>query len=106
MVFFEFDKAELTADAQQVLKQAAEAFKAGEKVEVLVHGHTDRSGSDAYNQKLSERRAAAAKAYVESQGLSGDILKTEAFGESQPLVDTADGVREPQNRRAEIKVGQ
>lgn len=106
MVFFEFDKAELTADAQQVLAQAAEAFKAGAPVSVLVQGHTDRSGTDAYNQKLSERRAAAAKAFLESKGLTGDALKAEAFGESQPLVDTADGVREPQNRRVEIKIAQ
>lgn len=106
MVFFEFDKAELTADAQQVLTQAAEAFKAGAPVQILVQGHTDRAGSDAYNLKLSERRAAAAKAFLERQGLSSDVLKTEAFGESQPLVETADGVREPQNRRVEIKVAQ
>ncbi|MCH8684869.1 OmpA family protein [Pedomonas mirosovicensis] len=106
MVFFEFDKAELTADAQQVLTQAAEAFQKGGQVSILVQGHADRAGADAYNQKLSERRAQAAKAFLQSKGLSADAIKTEAFGESKPLVDTADGVREPQNRRVEIKVAE
>ena len=68
-------------------------------------GHTDRSGSTAYNQKLSQRRSDAAKAYMIGKGVPDGTIATEAYGETRPLVQTEDGVREPQNRRVEINLG-
>jgi len=65
-------------------------------------GHADRSGGDAYNMGLSERRAAAVRSYLTGKGVPMEVMSSEAFGESRPMVETADGVREPQNRRVEI----
>jgi opacity protein-like surface antigen len=65
-------------------------------------GHADRSGTPQYNQRLSERRAQAVAAELERRGVARSNMAIQAFGESRPLVPTADGVREPQNRRVEI----
>ena len=70
------------------------------KIEVA--GHADRSGTPQYNQRLSERRAQAVAAELVRQGVARTDIAITAFGESRPLVPTADGVREPQNRRVEI----
>ena len=67
-------------------------------------GHADRSGSDAYNVELSRRRAEAVASLLASAGIPRASITTDARGEEQPRVPTADGVREPQNRRVEITV--
>jgi len=72
---------------------------------VLLGGHADQSGSNRYNVGLSQRRNASTRAYLESRGIDGGVISSEAFGESRPRVDTADGVREPQNRRVEVMYG-
>ena len=69
---------------------------------IEIAGHADRSGTPQYNQALSERRAAAVAAELERRGIARSAMTVQAFGESRPLVPTADGVREPQNRRVEI----
>lgn len=102
LVFFDFNKATLTPEAVEVLKQAASDAGSGQAVQLDVQGYTDRSGSDSYNNKLSAKRAATVKAELSRLGISGKMITTEAKGESNPLVPTADGVKEPQNRRAEI----
>src|SRR3546814_20641131 len=71
----------------------------------MLAGHADKSGSDQYNVGLSQRRAEAAKAYLAGKGVPETAIATAGFGESRPLVETADGVREPQNRRVEITLG-
>lgn len=71
----------------------------------MLAGHADKSGSDRYNVGLSQRRNATVRAYLESKGIPGGVISTEAFGESAPLVQTADGVREAQNRRVEVTYG-
>ena len=70
----------------------------------MVVGHADRSGSDAYNQKLSLRRGTAVKGALVSEGISGGAISVSGKGESDPMVPTADGVREPQNRRVHISL--
>ncbi len=101
LVFFDFDKSNLRPDAVEILNKAASDAKANKATSFKVTGHTDRAGSVAYNVALSKARAAAVKNKLAA--LSGNTeVKTEAKGESEPLVATADGVREPQNRRAEI----
>ena len=69
---------------------------------VIVAGHTDSVGTDAYNMKLSKRRAESVRNYLASHGIAGDRIRVEAFGESQPVAsnDTADG--RAQNRRVEL----
>jgi len=71
----------------------------------MLAGHTDRAGSTAYNVGLAERRNASVNSYLTGRGVPGTRITTEAFGESQPRVPTADGVREAQNRRVEVTYG-
>jgi outer membrane protein OmpA-like peptidoglycan-associated protein len=68
---------------------------------VFVTGHADRAGSEGYNVKLSERRAGTVKAYLSARNISGSIV-TIAKGEGEPLVPTADGVPNEQNRRVQV----
>ncbi len=105
LVFFDWDKSLITAEAAQILDRAAEQYAATGQTSVALAGHADKSGKDDYNVRLSQRRADAVKAYMATKGVPDSVITTEAFGESRPLVDTADGVREPQNRRVEITFG-
>ena len=102
MVFFDFDRSNITATAATTIKQAAADAKAGQKTRIGVTGHADRSGADAYNMALSLRRANAVKDQLVREGIPAANITVVGRGESQPLVQTADGVREPQNRRVEI----
>ncbi len=101
LVFFDFDEAVLTVDAQVIVRAAAAASGKGKVALIDVVGHADRSGPTRYNMGLSERRAEAVKAELTRLGVSARIVPL-ARGESEPLVPTDDGVREPQNRRASI----
>ncbi len=105
IVFFGWNQSTLTADAQNVLSGAARAAQAGNVVRIELTGHADRSGPAAYNMRLSQRRADAAKAQLVRDGIPASEIVTFAKGETDPLVPTADGVREPQNRRVEIVFG-
>jgi len=99
---FDFDRSNITADAQRVITEAAAAAKAGNVSRIQLTGHTDRSGSDQYNMALSLRRGEAVKQALIRQGIPAASIAVIGRGERQPLVPTADGVREPQNRRVEI----
>jgi outer membrane protein OmpA-like peptidoglycan-associated protein/opacity protein-like surface antigen len=105
IVFFDWDKDEITPAAAAILDNAAASYAQTGGASVVLAGHADRSGSDAYNVGLSQRRANNVRSYLAGRGVPDDKITTEAFGESRPLVDTADGVREPQNRRVEITYG-
>ncbi len=102
MVFFDFDKSAITPEARSVLETAVQNAKENNVVRIDVTGHADRAGSDEYNMRLSKRRADAVKKELVKLGISAAEIATEAKGESDPLVPTDDGVREPQNRRVEI----
>jgi outer membrane protein OmpA-like peptidoglycan-associated protein len=102
LVFFEFDRADLTPEGRQVVQQAAAAAKANNVVRIEATGHADRAGSDAYNQRLSQRRAETVRAELVRNGIRQNEIAVFAKGEREPLVPTPDGVREPQNRRVEI----
>jgi outer membrane protein OmpA-like peptidoglycan-associated protein len=102
LVFFDFDRADLTDRARQIIGEAAQNSRRVSSTRIEVAGHADRSGSPQYNQRLSQRRAEAVAAELVSQGVNRSEIMVQAFGETRPLVPTADGVREPQNRRVEI----
>ena len=102
LVFFDWDKSLITAEASAILDRAAEQFAATGQANVALAGHADTSGTADYNMRLSQRRADAVKAYLAGKGVPEAAMVTEAFGETRLLVETADGVREPQNRRVEI----
>jgi outer membrane protein OmpA-like peptidoglycan-associated protein len=102
MVFFDWDRSNLSPQALNTIKQAADQFKATGKARITATGHTDRSGPDSYNMALSLRRANAVKDALVRDGVPAPAISVIGKGETQPLVQTADGVREPQNRRVEI----
>ena len=102
LVFFDWDRADLTARARQIVAEAAQATTKVAVTRIEVSGHTDKSGTAQYNQGLSQRRASVVAAELVRLGVPRQAITTQAFGESRPLVPTADGVREPQNRRVEI----
>ena len=102
LVFFDWDRAELTDRARQIVAEAASAAARVQVTRIEVAGHADRSGPDGYNMRLSIRRAQAVAAELVRQGVPRSSITTRGFGERNPPVQTADGVREPQNRRVEI----
>ncbi|MBV8393499.1 MAG: OmpA family protein [Alphaproteobacteria bacterium] len=102
MVFFDWDRSDLSAQAVNTIHQVSAAFKQKGSARVTATGHTDRSGPDDYNMALSLRRANAVKDALVRDGVPATAISVIGRGESQPLVPTADGVREPQNRRVEI----
>jgi OmpA-OmpF porin, OOP family len=105
IVFFDWDKSNLLPAATSVLDNAASQYANCGNARVMLAGHADKSGSNQYNVGLSQRRNTAVRGYLETKGISGGAISTEAFGETAPLVQTADGVREPQNRRVEVTYG-
>ena len=105
IVFFDFNKYNLTAEAQAVVQEAVKTAKANGFVRVLVTGHTDTVGSDSYNQGLSVRRAESVKGEMVNEGMDGSQISIEGKSFHDPLVPTGPGVREPQNRRAVIDLG-
>lgn len=105
IVFFDFNKSNLTPEAMSVVSEAVRTAQQSQAVRILVTGHTDTVGSDSYNQALSERRASVVKGQMISDGLSADEITTTGKSFHDPLVATGPNVREPQNRRAVIDLG-
>ncbi len=102
IIFFDWDKSVITPEADKILQDAAEAYKSTGQVAIQLAGHADKSGTDAYNDALSGRRSSAATKRLVALGVPESAITSSSFGEGKPLVDTADGTREPQNRRVEI----
>ena len=105
IVFFDFDRSNLTPEAQQVVAEAVRTAMSSGMVRVVVTGHTDTVGSQVYNQGLSERRATAVQNEMVRLGLNRNAIQTVGRSFNDPLVPTGPGVREPQNRRAVIDLG-
>jgi len=108
-ILFDFDKAEILPKAKETLKQVAKIIQEKAKGGVSIEGHTDTKGSDAYNQKLSERRASAVKDWlVKKEGLINVKFATRGFGAKKPVASNTktDGSDDPEgrqkNRRVEI----
>jgi outer membrane protein OmpA-like peptidoglycan-associated protein len=105
IVFFDFNKSNLSDAAQAVVVQAVNVAKTNGFVKVQIVGHTDTVGSDKYNMALSMQRAQAVKDEMVREGLDGTTIGIDGKGFHDPLVSTGPGVREPQNRRAVIDLG-
>jgi outer membrane protein OmpA-like peptidoglycan-associated protein len=103
-VLFDFDKATLKPEARNQLAAVLQAVKDQPGVQILVAGHTDSVGSDAYNMGLSQRRADAVAAYLAQNGVPRQNIRTEAYGERQPVASNATAEGRAQNRRVEITV--
>ncbi len=104
MVFFDWDRSNLSQQALATIKQAADAFKTKGNARITATGHTDTSGPESYNMALSLRRANAVKDALVREGVPAQAITVIGRGEQGLLVQTGDGVREPQNRRVEIVV--
>jgi outer membrane protein OmpA-like peptidoglycan-associated protein len=102
MVFFDFDKSDLTPEAVSIVDQAAKNAAPAKATEITVTGHTDTVGSDAYNMRLGKRRAESVAAQLEKDGIPSSEIVLVSKGKRDLLVPTKDGVREPQNRRVTI----
>jgi len=101
---YEFDKATLKPEGRQVLDQVAEQANSIELETLIATGHTDSTGPEAYNQKLSERRANSVKEYLVSKGVPADRIYTEGKGELEPVATNATREGRAQNRRVEIEI--
>ncbi len=102
LVFFDWDKADLSARARQIIAEAAQTSTKVAVTRIEVSGNADRSGTPAYNLVLSRRRADNVAAELVRDGVPKASISVMAYGDTRPLVPTAAGVREPQNRRVEI----
>ena len=102
LVFFDWDKYNITPEGQQIIQLAANQYRSGGRVTLQVTGYTDTSGSAGYNQRLSERRANAVAAALERLGVPRSDMVVAGRGMNDLRVPTPPGVREPQNRRVEI----
>jgi outer membrane protein OmpA-like peptidoglycan-associated protein len=104
VVYFDWDRSDLTAEASSVVTQAANYAKSGRPTRILVVGHADTSGSAAYNVGLSNRRSRTVADALVAQGVNGGVISLDGKGETALARATADGVREPLNRRATIGI--
>ena len=102
IVFFGFNKSNLTAEAQRVVTEAAAAAKEYGSAAISIVGHTDTVGSNEYNMRLSMRRSQTVKDALVSLGVAPETISTGGRGEAELMVQTGDSVKEPQNRRATI----
>ena len=102
LVFFDWDKADLTDRARQIIGEAAQNVSRVQVTRIEVNGYTDTSGKPQYNQKLSVRRAQNVAAELVKDGVPENEITVQGFGDTHLLVPTGAGVREPQNRRVEI----
>jgi len=101
---FDFDKSVVKPEGKAVLDKLVDQAKALNLEVIVAVGHTDSVGTDAYNQKLSERRAAAVKAYLVSKGIAANRVYTEGKGEKSPVADNKTKEGRAKNRRVEIEV--
>lgn len=103
-ILFDFDSSTLRSTARSNLEELAENLRQYDRTDVLILGHTDATGSDSYNQQLSEQRAGSAASYVQSLGIASERVSTRGMGENDPVAtnDTAEGRQ--LNRRVEVVI--
>ncbi|MBF0324505.1 OmpA family protein [Magnetospirillum moscoviense] len=102
LMFFDFDQSALTSEASRIIANAVKAIAADKPAIIKIIGYTDTSGTPEYNMKLSLRRSQAVENELTRNGVAPSSIRVEGVGEGNLLTQTADGVREPQNRRATI----
>ncbi len=103
-ILFDVDQSQLKTAARTNIESLATSMKNNAETNILIIGHTDATGSDAYNERLSHRRAEAVKAYTVSQGISNARLTTQGRGETEPIADNTTVEGRAQNRRVEIVI--
>lgn len=104
LIYFKRDSANPDEASQETIGKVLAAIKERDSRDISVVGHTDRSGDDAYNLKLSIERATHIRDLLVQAGVPNDLIEVKSHGEGNPLIPTADGVEEPRNRRVEVVV--
>lgn len=102
--FFDFDKSTLKPEGRQLLDQVAQQAQGINLETIIAVGHTDSIGTEAYNQGLSERRAASVKSYLVGKGIDPNRIYTEGKGELQPIASNKTREGRAQNRRVEVEI--
>ena len=103
-VNFDVDKATIRPEAYPILEHAYDVLKENPSVKVEIQGHTDSDASDAYNLKLSQKRAETVKEYLAKKGIEAGRMSTVGFGETKPISDNTTPTGKAKNRRIEFKV--
>ena len=103
-LLFDLDSYQLQQATQSNLDQLAKTLNKSEDTDILIEGHTDSSGEDDYNQKLSEKRAREVENYLASQAVKGSRITTEGYGEKQPLTSNETSTGRSSNRRVEVAI--
>jgi outer membrane protein OmpA-like peptidoglycan-associated protein len=101
---FEFGKAEIKKDSYPYLDNLSDTLLKSKTWRLDIEGHTDNTGSDDFNMKLSQKRADAVKEYLVSKGISEDLITPQGYGESKPLVPNDSNANREKNRRVEFKI--
>ena len=104
-VYFDYDKADIRADARDALSQTAQFLRSYPQMKVIVEGHCDERGSTEYNLALGDRRAGAAKQFLISLGIAADRLESVSYGKERPFCSAATEECYKQNRRAHFAMG-
>ncbi len=104
MVNFAFDSSDLTSSAKVNLDKLAEVLKNNPDTNINIYGHTDSRGTDEYNQKLSERRAASVKSYLMDRGVAASRMFTMGVGEKEPVASNETDAGRADNRRVEFAI--
>jgi peptidoglycan-associated lipoprotein len=104
MINFDYDQASVRSADQETLDRKAAILVANPGVRIRISGHADERGSDEYNLALGNRRAAAAKRYLENKGVDGSRIEVVSYGEERPLNPGSDETAYAQNRRDEFEV--
>lgn len=103
-IYFDMGSSKVNADSMAALDQVIGEARQRDSRDISLNGHTDRTGEDAVNMRLSLDRANTVKNLLVEKGILADYLTVEYYGESKPVVPTADNVAEPKNRRVEVVV--
>lgn len=103
-LLFSTNSSQLTSTTQQNLKELSATLNKYPDTNILIEGHTDNTGTDDYNQKLSETRAKSVSSFLSSQNVSGGRITTKGYGESQPVSDNGTDMGRDQNRRVEVAI--
>ncbi len=103
-ILFDFDRADLRPASRDNLQELADNLREYERTDVLIIGHTDATGSDAYNQSLSERRAASAAGYLQQLGVASPRVSTRGMGETDPVATNETEEGRQLNRRVEVVI--
>ena len=103
-ILFPYDSAELTSEARSNLRKLADSLQAEARTDVMIVGHTDSTGSDSYNQQLSERRGRSAEDYLSSLRVTSSRLVSRGRGEAEPIASNGTDEGRRQNRRVEVAI--